>query len=354
MCRWVGVVLALLLGGLTTSLAAPAWACGCGAYIPDQKGASVVDERALVAWDGSREDILMSLRVTGSSDSAAWVMPVPSAAQVSLGEAEAFEELGRLTAPRIEYRDSWWPTFSWLTAGGPSEGAMAGAPPGAGVNVLGRQRIGPFDVTRLAAQDPAALAKWLTDNGFPHPDGLDANLAPYVADRWEIVAVRLAPAATGESLTGDLQPLRLSFASDEVIYPMRLSRSASTPQTVDLFVLADHRMDPTSIPVADNTPTLEFAGPIEGSEVSPALADFVGDGAFLTRWNNNLLEPASIDGDYIFEPAADDTAYQRVIYRERNRGDLTGLTLIALVGAGGIAVTVMLIRRTGKRAGLAS
>ena len=44
-------------------------------------------------------------------------------------------------------------------------------------------------------------------------------------------------------------------------------------------------------------PTLEFAGRIEGTDVSPALADFVGDGAFLTRWNNELLEPASIDGD---------------------------------------------------------
>ena len=61
------------------------------------------------------------------------------------------------------------------------------------------QRIGPFDVTRLAAQDPAALAKWLTDNGFPHPDGLDANLAPYVADGWEIVAVNSHPPPTGES-----------------------------------------------------------------------------------------------------------------------------------------------------------
>jgi hypothetical protein len=109
--------------------------------------------------------------------------------------------------------------------------------PGAGVDVLGRQRIGPFDVTRLAAQDPAALTKWLTDNGFPHPDGLDANLAPYVADRWEIVAVKLAPAARDESLTGDLQPLRLSFASEEVVYPMRLSRSAPTPLT-SLLLLA--------------------------------------------------------------------------------------------------------------------
>ena len=62
-------------------------------------------------------------------------------------------------------------------------------------------------------------------------------------------------------------------------------------------------------------PTLEFAGRIEGTDVSPALADFVGDGAFLTRWNNDILEPASIDGDYVFEAADADTAYQRVIYQ---------------------------------------
>jgi hypothetical protein len=341
------VVVALLLGSLGTSVAAPAWACGCGAYIPDRAGPAVVDERALIAWDGAREDILMSFNVTGSSDKAAWVMPVPSAAQVSLGEAEAFEELGRLTAPRVEYRDSWWPTFGWLASGSPSEGAMAGPPPGAGVNVLGRQRIGPFDVTRLAAQDPAALAKWLTDNGFPHPDGLDTNLAPYVADDWEIVAVKLAPAAQGGSLTGDLQPLRLSFNSDEVVYPMQLSRSASTPQTVDLYVLADHQMDPTSVPVPGNEPSLQFAGRIEGSDVSPALADFVGDGAFLTRWNNYLGEPASIGGDYVFEPAAADTTFQRVIHRERNRGDITGLALIALVGLGALIIIAVLITRRG-------
>lgn len=338
---------ALVLCGLATNVAAPALACGCGAYIPDKAGPSVVDERALIAWDGSREDILMSMGVAGSSDTAAWVMPVPSAAQVSLGEAEAFDELGRLTAPRVEYRDTWWPTFDWLFPAAPSEGAMAGPPPGA-VNVLDRQRIGPFDVTRLAADDPAALTKWLTDNGFPHPDGLDTNLAPYVADRWEIVAVKLAPAVNGESLTGDLQPLRLSFASDVVVYPMRLSRSAPTPQTVDLFVLADHRMDPSSVPSTGNRPTLGFAGAIDASAVSPALADFVGDGAFLTRWTNTLIEPTTIDGDYIFEQAAEDTGYQQVVYRERNRGDLTGLALLALIGLGGLMTVISLARRRAR------
>ena len=55
----------------------------------------------MVAWDGKTQDILMSFNVSGSSDKAAWIMPVPSAAQVSLGDTEVFEELGRLTAPRV-------------------------------------------------------------------------------------------------------------------------------------------------------------------------------------------------------------------------------------------------------------
>jgi hypothetical protein len=161
----VCAALALVLRGLVSGVA-PAWACGCGAYIPDRAGASVVDERAMVAWDGKTQDILMSFNVSASSDKAAWIMPVPFAAKVSLGHTEAFEELGRLTAPRVEYRDSWWPTFTWLLPSAASSLETAGAPGGA-VNVLGRQRIGPFDVIRLAANDPTVLATWLADKGFP-------------------------------------------------------------------------------------------------------------------------------------------------------------------------------------------
>jgi hypothetical protein len=337
-------VLVLFLGGLVSSVAAPAWACGCGAYIPDRAGASVVDERAMVAWDGKTQDILMSFNVSGSSDKAAWVMPVPSAAKVSLGDTEVFEELGRLTAPRVEYRDSWWPTFTWLLTGAASPSETAGAPGGA-VDVLGRQRIGPFDVTRLAANDPTALTTWLADKGFPRPDGLDANLAPYIANHWEIVAIQLAPAQAGESLTGDLQPLRLSFTSDKLIYPMRLSRSATTPQTVDLYVLADHRMDPESVPAAGQKPSLEFAGHVERADLSPALAAYIGDGAFLTHWNHYIHKPELIDGDYVFEPAASDTPFQHVIYRTRDHGDITGLILLAVLASCVVVLIVVLARR---------
>ena len=331
-------VLMLLFATLTANIAAPAWACGCGAYIPDRAGAAVVDERALVAWDGTTEDILMSFGVRGTSERAAWVMPVPSAAHVTLGDATVFDELARITAPRIEYRDNWWPTFDWLGIGAQGALEAAGARPG-GVNVLASQRIGPFDVTRLAGDDPAALSSWLTAKGFPHPDGLDANLAPYVAARWEIVAIQLAPDAGGTALSGTLQPLRLSFASDKAVYPMRLSRSATSPQSVDLYVLADHRMDPTSLPVPGNAPTLQYAGPTDAA----SLAGYRG--RYLTRWTNYLGEPQRIDGDYVFTRAATDSDYAQVIYRTRNRGGVTGLALVAAALGGVVLIGALWWRR---------
>ncbi len=346
MFRRVVALLALFVAGLLANVASPAWACGCGAYIPDGPGASVVDERALIAWDGATEDILMSFDIAGGSDAAAWVMPVPTTASVTLGEAEVFTDLTRITAPRVEYRDSWWPTFSWLF----NDSAVldtAGAPGGA-VTVLGSRRIGPFDVTRLVSADASALADWLGERGFPHPDGLDENLAPYVADGWEIVAIRLAAAEQGESLTGNLQPLRLSFPSDTVVYPMRLSRSAKTPQSVDLYVLAEHRMDPTTVPVAGETPSLQFAGVVQRAEMSPALADYVDGDAFLTRWKNQIIDPSLIDGDYVFEQASSDSTYQQVIYRTRERGDVTGLILLAGFALTVVVATVVLVRRAAR------
>ncbi len=339
--RAFGAVLALLLTGAVTSLAAPAGACGCGAYIPDQAGATVVDERALIAWDGGTEDVLMSFGLSGSSERAAWVMPVPSAARVTLGDNAVFDDLAALTAPRIEYRDRWWPTFSWLTAS--TAGALDGAgirPPG-GVSVLATQRIGPFEVTRLAGDSTAALAAWLGDHGFPRPATLDDNLATYVERGWEIVAIQLAPGGSG-ALTGTLQPLRLSFASDTVVYPMLLSRAATVPQSVALSVLAEHRMDPSTVPVAGTEPTLRYAGRLDVQTAPTALAPYLTAGTFLTSWTDVIGRPAGIEHDYVFTRADSDTTYQQVIYRTRERGDLTGALLILAVVA---TATFLVLRR---------
>jgi sugar (pentulose or hexulose) kinase len=86
---------------------------------------------------------------------------------------------------------------------------------------------------------------------------------------------------------------------------------------------------------------LQFAGQLDPSEVSSALAPFAGSGTFLTRWSDHIAEAERIDGDYVFAPAATDTAFEWVTYRVRNRGDITGALLLLVVSAATITATVV-------------
>ncbi|MFD7130239.1 DUF2330 domain-containing protein [Streptomyces sp. NPDC059894] len=318
---WRGRLTALLLALLATqlgSLVAPAYACGCGALVPgDEQQVAVGREVSAVRWDGQREQIVMGLSVTGDADRAAWIMPVPHRASVRLGDPEVFSQLAEATAPEERTRYHFWPQDGdWPLTTGDDDAGAAPPPPGAapGVGVVGRERLGPFDVARLTATDPAALDGWLGDNGFALPPRLETALQPYVDRRWEYVAVRLAPQTAGVPLRGDLEPLHLSFASDTLVYPMRLSRLAATPQSLSLYVLAGHRMEPVSR-IGGERPRVTFAGRV-GTTAGPlgALADGT---PFLTALVQEFPVPSSISADHELRRTAKDTAFRQVVYENR-------------------------------------
>ncbi|MGW0553038.1 DUF2330 domain-containing protein [Streptomyces sp. NPDC002926] len=345
------VVLALLALQLG-SLISPAYACGCGAMVPDKQSyMSVNRETSVVGWDGRTEQILMRFTVDGNAPKAAWIMPVPSRATVELGDSALFDELETIIAPEHRTRHYFWPRgHDWPFSSG-SSADSAGAPaPAAGapaVGVVGRERLGDFDVARLTATDPGALRGWLERNGFELPDGLTGALKPYVEQKWEYVAVRLAPDAEGSVLRGTLDPLRLRFASDRLIYPMRLSRLARTAQSLGLFVLAPHRMEPRGS-IGGNTPEVTYAGKVQASG---ALGAFTGGGErFLTALDQEFPEPRRIDGDHELRAADKDTPFRRVVYENRLL-TVAGVPAWLLTVGGALAVlaAVVLVRVRARR-----
>ncbi|MFG2137608.1 DUF2330 domain-containing protein [Streptomyces sp. NPDC048650] len=352
------LVVLLLLAVQLVSLARPAYACGCGAMVVDPKTAlSVGRETSAVRWDGHHEQIVMSLTVDGNARDAAWIMPVPHRATVELGDSRLFDELAALTAPAERTRRYFWPrSKDWPFRSGDVDGAAAPVPGahGPGVGVVGRERLGPFDVARLTADDPAALRDWLASHGFRLPSTLATALRPYVAQRWEYVAVRLAPAERGGTLRGTLDPLRLSFASDRLIYPMRLSRLARTPQSLGLYVLAPHRMEPRGA-IGGSTPKVFFAGRIKPSRT--AVGRLAGTrGAFLTAVDQRFPHPERITGDHELRPTATDTSYQRIRYTDalwKVGGTpawiltVGGATALLLTAAAVVAVLRQRARRRG-------
>lgn len=277
----------LVLGLLTM----PAAACGCGGYISHDGTASVSRERALLRWDGQREQLVIALDVLGSSTEAALVLPVPSRATVKLGDARVWADLQHLTAPVVRHEAR--PAVRGPVVRGP--GAGAPAPTVAPVTVLDRQTLGPFDVSNLAATDANALVRWLNENGYSLSAGLARTLTPYVAQGWYYVAIRLRP-GSGDILKGSLDPLWLTFDASAPVYPMRASANATAREDVTLYVLADHRVQ--KLENFGNS-AVPFAGWLEPSTLAAGspLGPFVDRRLFLTAFRDSV-EPARVNDDF--------------------------------------------------------
>ncbi|MEU0090899.1 DUF2330 domain-containing protein [Kribbella sp. NPDC006257] len=310
----------------------PAWACACGGYLADAASrARVFGENALVRFDGQREEIVLSMAVQGVSKKAAWIMPVPSAAEVSLGDQDTFYHLETVTAPKVVLRKTYWP-FRGL---GSRDGASAGAPPpGSAVDVRQQMTLGPFQVVRLGGTSASAVTDWLRTNGYVVPATLGTNLTPYLIEKWEIVAVKLAPKSATGQLSGATPPLQLSFASSRIVYPMRLSKGATSEQTVTVYVASEHRVDASQLPDPAVQPELLYAGRVTDRP------ELTGSSNFLTAYSVTYTDPSRITNDFGFTRAPTDDAFQRTTYITENDGLLStiavvfaGLLLLGLLAA---------------------
>ena len=329
-------------------LASPADACGCGGYIPNGGTAYISQERALLRWDGKTEDIVMSLGVLGQSKDAAIILPVPSRAEMKLGDAKVFDELAEFTKPKIEERRV------------PSKFSLgAGAAPGeAAVTVLERKQLGPFDVSNLAASDTTALGEWLKANGYYQnfSPGLAKALQPYADQGWNFIVVRVQPGTSDDVLKGNLDPLWATFATNQLVYPMRASANATNRQSVTLYVLADHRVAKGKMFGSSN---VSFAGWIDPIALvaNSALKPFVARKWFLTKFED-IVNPQEVNDDFFFTQAPNDDAFRATQIVQVEDSNLLLLELVEifivpiclffLFVAGVIGLGIVLIRRWSK------
>lgn len=348
MLRWSSLVGVCLL--LATILGAPgvATACACGAVLSSDPSLQVADELALLTGDGTTETVVMRLNLSTSADNAALVMPTPAPATVTDAPADLFGELADLSAPRIETVRRWMVGWGGAMA---SEGAMAGAP-GSGPGdptVLAQVQLGPLEATTLSGGDLAGVRKWLADNGYELRPEVSAGLAPYLSEGWSVVAMRLT--TDDASLAGPLAPVMLTFASRELIYPMRMSAEATTPQTVTIYTLGEHRMVRTDDDASIQYVKDDYAGSIAGRTVHPTLTELSVSGAFLTKTTTMITDPIEITSDFQFAPAPTDDPFQPVVHRYE-RVDLTPWVLagaVVLVVAAAVLAGALLTRRVRRR-----
>jgi hypothetical protein len=327
----IGLVTLLTAAGV----AVPAAACACGgAAPPDGAEVRVDHEVAIVRWNGLREEIVMRLAMTGDTGDTGLVVPTPTPATVDLGDSAVFEALQRELEPVVITEWDWWGSFGF------GEGSAGGAPDG-GTVVLDQVQLGPIQATTLASDDLAGLNAWLDENGYVLPEAVAAQLGPYVEDGWAFVALKLT---ADVPFDGELDPIRFTFDSEQLVYPMRMSAAATTPQSVRLYLPSDHRQE---VAGSQTFQDVVYAGNPQEPEVA-AL------GGYLTVVDLTFTDPATINQDLVVSQAADDTTVTPTVIRHEV-AQLGGIPLGWLIVVGVVilvfaiiaVIVLILLRRRG-------
>jgi MYXO-CTERM domain-containing protein len=190
---------------------------------------------------------------TGDVAKFSWVVPVDAVPTLGTGTDLLFSSLSSVTAPSFQptYRTTGTcyypptqtipgnpgPVFGTTGAAG-STGTAAGVP---GVQVAFQGAVGPFDAAVIKSDDPMALKKWLTDNGYVISDQASGIIDAYVQENKYFVALKLLNGVG----VNQIQPITLKFHGVEACVPLRLTAIAANPDMpVLVWVLGDTRVAP--------------------------------------------------------------------------------------------------------------
>jgi hypothetical protein len=295
---------------------ASAPACGCGVMIPSdpsEREGQRVDEWSVVRWDGQREDLTMRLESSTAFDRAALIMPLPSRARFALGHDAVFDGMTERTKPRV-VKKTRHVLFGGGSLGGGSEDEGAGPAAEGGVEVVDAQDLGPLRVVTLRGDDAAIVGTWLSDHGFETPEGLEPIAQEYLDQDWLLVAVRLN--GRGGQEVSKLQPLIMSFDSDQVVYPLRMSELASGPTEARVDVIAPTPLAVRGWPARDlEEPTTQGSGRLYGGRFA--------EGRYLTSYRFAIERDGFRDPEFVATERRD---FRQTIY-EYEEVDITGRVL---------------------------
>jgi len=332
---WVAAILSLALG------IQPAKADG-GIFPGPDHYSKETRQSAIIYFQNNTENLVLETTFQGNSNDFAWVIPTPSQPQVFKSNSLLFADLENITAaghtgPDVVYNNS----FSLLPSGA-SKSA---------VEVVAKKTVDIYDTAVLKATDAGALAKWLADNNYTFPADQSSALQSYVDNGWYFTVAKIQntladdSAIQAEMADGTITPLRIEFATDKIIYPMKLTQmsvnyaqknsppvilppidspsesNAPVPpppaahMDIILYVISDSK-------TAQDLFTLNWADWLDQKDIDKLNSDngenwITGQKLFLTELDANL-DLSAIDGDLTISSAPDNSIFPIPAYTTSN------------------------------------
>ncbi len=312
----------------------------------------IPDQRALIAFDGERQVMLIESRVSlpdgQPTTSLGWVVPVPNVPEVAVADRSSvlrmYRQLRRNTDPRTlsvvplvavllpfaflyvrDLRRNGHPDAPSLSAsvwvgliGCILASVSISDPPPIGdtpdIEIVKELRVGPLDAKIVRASSGSELVDWLQSNGFTYGKSDIKVIENYLQRKWLFVVAKLAP-LPGTAFEGvsASPPIVLSFSTKEIVYPVLLTVTSGEALDLTLYVLAPTRVKPN---VAMRT---VFAGAtyvrtdqlnMDGDKAAAALFAALNDSpSYVTKVSGNLPSD-KISRDIVFNSAAGEGGFR--------------------------------------------
>ncbi|MBX3469850.1 MAG: DUF2330 domain-containing protein [Planctomycetes bacterium] len=330
--RLAAVSLASLALVVALAPAARVRAC-CPAFPPGpDTRVKIAEQEILVAWSAATKTEHFVRRASFASEEAGFGFLVPTPTEPRLAEvgAEVFDRLCEEIEPRIVYEVRNRYVLGFMLASTPLT-APRMASEGAGftrsmdelptVDVLQQTRVAGYDAAVLRADDAAALARWLEDNGYDARPELRAWVEPYVQAKWIVTAFKFA----GEKGRVGTGSLRMSFQTDRPLFPYRTpTDQRGGGNTLRVFYVGDGRAS-GGLGDAGAKP---WAGQVKYASSSPrwSLTQLLGDavpaadlaaGAWLTAFEDETWPGGEEDLWFSTDPAGAELIPTITVWRER-------------------------------------
>jgi Uncharacterized protein conserved in bacteria (DUF2330) len=250
MARLLGV-LALLAGLLSMTVPGPVHSAACYFSAKDKKVVEPVEE-IFITWDPKErvETFTLQPRYTGNTPDFGMVIATPAQPRLDEMPKDFFKELAVFTMlKRREAPAS--KLVSQLVAGRLARleelKAGPGAKAGSGINELETGTIGSQAYKIITADKAGDLYTWLKENNYNYA-GDEVTLDSYIQKKWFFTVVKIDTSKLKKNpdgtFSGDVTPMRFQFASDKLIYPLKITR-LSVKDKIDVlfYVQAPTKVD---------------------------------------------------------------------------------------------------------------
>jgi hypothetical protein len=241
-------LLALPLLALAAALVGPPPAeSACCYFAAKDKDILQPAQKAFITWDDKEnvETFTVQPKFEGNAKDFGMVIPTPARPKLDEMPRDFFKALAVFTILEPMDINKYKSLLNKRASKDGGDDKAEGRRPT--VKVLEAGVVGSLDYKIIQASKADDLYEWLKDNKYSY-SGDEATLDFYVKKGWFFSVMKIDPMQMKKkddgSYEGEVTPTRFTFASEKLVYPLKITQISVKDKTEALFyVQAAHKVD---------------------------------------------------------------------------------------------------------------